>query len=288
MQPRTEPIVPFGRYSDYFSDHNVHERLIADYDRLQLFKKALAKTIRPGSCVMDLGAGTGVLTRMALDMEAAHVVAIEQNPHLFNLRDPQLAAAVADGTVELIGENSRDWNGAAYHNKIDVIVSETIGTFGINEGILPYLSDACSRFLKNGGSVIPLSVGVDLFLVSARESQVACVEFDAGILGITHCLASVIFSTHDMVEGRVRRCVKIQIPAGNWMLVVSPRARLSDGVGFSGGAIPPSLGRAVIPVGNMSYPQAAIFTLESGDTYATASLEVASLEGAIFLYCWEY
>lgn len=288
MPPRTEPAVPPGRYSDYFADPEVHARLTADSDRLRLFREALERVIQPGFCVMDLGAGTGVLTRMALDLQAGHIVALEQNPGLFATQDRQMVEALANGTVNLVEQNSLRWEGKSYRQKIDVIVSETIGTFGINEGILPTLSDACSRFLKHGGRTVPFAIGVDIFLIPTQGSEVPHVAFGTEVECDAQFVGSLSFSIATASGELARQSLSMEIPAGNWMLGVSPRACLSADIGFSRETTPRSFGRGVLPIGKMARRSAAMFTLESDETFATARLELVASAIPVFSYRWHY
>ncbi|MFQ5738828.1 MAG: SAM-dependent methyltransferase, partial [Acidobacteriota bacterium] len=46
--------------------------------------------------------------------------------------------------------------------KVDVIVSDQIGRFGFEAGLLGYYQDAGQRFLKPGGTMIPSRVGLNV------------------------------------------------------------------------------------------------------------------------------
>jgi protein arginine N-methyltransferase 1 len=52
---------------------------------------------------------------------------------------------------------------------VDVIITETIGNFGVDEGILASLIDAKKRFLKPGGTIIPRSL--ELFVAPVEHSK---------------------------------------------------------------------------------------------------------------------
>ena len=52
----------------------------------------------------------------------------------------------------------------------DVIVTETIGNLGLDEGILGWVLDARSRFLKPGGTVIPRSIELVVSLLESPDA----------------------------------------------------------------------------------------------------------------------
>ena len=53
--------------------------------------------------------------------------------------------------------------------KADVIVSELMGSFGIDEYIVSYLTDAKARFLRVGGKIIPSCIKMFIAPVEAPE-----------------------------------------------------------------------------------------------------------------------
>ena len=71
------------------SSFEIHQLLLSDGRRLRAARRALRETVRPGSVVVDLGAGTGILGFLALRAGAGRVYAIERHPIL------RLARAVA-------------------------------------------------------------------------------------------------------------------------------------------------------------------------------------------------
>ncbi|EKD42587.1 MAG: hypothetical protein ACD_73C00093G0001 [uncultured bacterium] len=52
--------------------------------------------------------------------------------------------------------------------KVDVIISETVGSLGFNENILPYIIDARKRHLQDDGHIIPAQLS--LFLAPTSHS----------------------------------------------------------------------------------------------------------------------
>ena len=71
-------------------------QMIEDPVRYQAYKAALERTVRPGDVVLDLGAGTGLMTFLALAAGAGHVYAVEPNPIVNCVNDIATAGARLD------------------------------------------------------------------------------------------------------------------------------------------------------------------------------------------------
>ena len=128
-----------------------HRTLIADQVRNEAFFAALKAVIVPGkSVVADIGAGTGLLGLMASKLGAREVFLFE------TAEVAGVAAAVLKATkakrCHLIPCHSTEFQDKL---AVDVIVSETLGNYALEENIIATLADARQRFLKPGGHVIP-------------------------------------------------------------------------------------------------------------------------------------
>lgn len=127
-----------------------HRRMLADEIRSNAFEIALRSVIRSGeTTVADIGAGTGVLGFMAQRLGAREVHLIEQGTVI------ELAARLADAN-HIPGLHFWQAHSTEILDppKVDVVVSEVLGNFALEENALETLADA-HRFLKAGGVVIP-------------------------------------------------------------------------------------------------------------------------------------
>ncbi|MGQ9896450.1 MAG: 50S ribosomal protein L11 methyltransferase [Acidobacteriota bacterium] len=136
--------------SDYIT-LTYQAELIADKHRVESFQAAIEAVVRPGDVVADVGCGTGILTLMACRAGAQHVYAIDEGPII------ELAKLVVrqNGYADRVTFIRRWSTEAQLPEPVDVIVSETIGNYGAEERILPTLWDACRRWQKPGGKLIP-------------------------------------------------------------------------------------------------------------------------------------
>ena len=128
-----------------------HRTLIADDVRNDAFFRALKSVIEPGkSVVADIGAGTGLLGLMASKLGAKDVFLFE-TAEVAGVAAQVLKANKAK-RCHLIPCHSTEFDD---NLAADVIVSETLGNYALEENIIATLADARRRFLKPGGSIIP-------------------------------------------------------------------------------------------------------------------------------------
>jgi len=132
------------------SEIELHRKLLGDAPRNAAFHAALKAVIKPGvTTVADLGAGTGFLSFLARQLGAKHCTLIEYTDTL------QLATQLArankiDGLSFIQGHSAE----IKKPEKVDVVVSETLGNYALEENLLETLNDA-RRYLKKNGVLIP-------------------------------------------------------------------------------------------------------------------------------------
>jgi protein arginine N-methyltransferase 1 len=133
-----------------------HMNMVLDAARMDAYEEAISRSVRPGDVVVDIGAGTGVLSFLACAAGASRVYAIEGGPVVEVARELCERNSLADRVV-LINE----WSTAAdLPEPADVLITETIGNAAIDEGIIAWTIDARRRLLRPGGVVLPQRVGM--------------------------------------------------------------------------------------------------------------------------------
>lgn len=132
-----------------------HLRMLDDKIRVEAYRKAIFQTVGKDDVVADIGTGTGILAFFALQAGARKVYAIEKDPII----EVAKKAAQENG-LDRICFIQNDSRHTQLPEKVDIIVTETVGCFGVDEGITEILHDAQSRFLKNDGKIIPRALSV--------------------------------------------------------------------------------------------------------------------------------
>ena len=104
--------------------------------------------------VMDVGCGSGILSLFAAQAGARKVYAIEAS----NMAESARKLIDANGysqIIEVIQSKIEDISEDMIGKEVDVIVSEPLGTFLLNERMLETYVIARDKFLKEGGKMFP-------------------------------------------------------------------------------------------------------------------------------------
>ena len=145
------------------SEVDWHREMLADRRRVQAFGGAVLSAVQPGDVVLDLGTGSGLLALIACRAGAARVYAIEQGHIIDVARQIARENGLADKITFFHGCSTE----VELPEPVDLIISEIIGSFGLEEQILESLSNARRRFLKPEGRLMP--DGLDIFLAPTEE-----------------------------------------------------------------------------------------------------------------------
>lgn len=144
---------------------SAHRVMLRDHVRTESFRNAIEEAVRPGDVVVDLGAGTGILSVFAARAGARKVYAIERTG-VVNVARQVIADAGAEA-VELLAIDASE---VELDEQCDVLISECIGFFGLQENMISDVLNLRRRVLKPDGRVVPQSI--DLF-VAPVEAQAA-------------------------------------------------------------------------------------------------------------------
>jgi protein arginine N-methyltransferase 3 len=146
-----------GEQDEYFSSYSyygIHEEMLKDQIRMEsyhLFISRNAELFRD-KVVLDVGCGTGILSMLALQSGASHVIAIDQSDVIYK-------------AIEIAKENGYEEKITFIHgqvedcvlpvDKVDVIISEWMGYFLLFESMMDTVLYARDKWLKDPRQVYP-------------------------------------------------------------------------------------------------------------------------------------
>lgn len=129
----------------------IHRWMLRDSIRNEAYRRALTQVVKPGHVVLDMGAGTGILSIFAAQAGARKVFAVERTG--IAMVANQIVAS--NGLEDRIDVMKADLEDVDLPEKVDVIISEWMGGLGVDENMLAPLVMARDRWLKPGGIIVP-------------------------------------------------------------------------------------------------------------------------------------
>jgi protein arginine N-methyltransferase 1 len=128
-----------------------HYNMLNDAVRMRGFKAAIDFVVRPGSKVLELGGGTGVLSYFAIQ-KAAKVWCVERNPELVAKARQILSLNPPGDKVEIIEADAFDF---LPPERVDVVICEMIHVAMLREKQIPVISSFKERYLTRFGKPLP-------------------------------------------------------------------------------------------------------------------------------------
>lgn len=130
---------------DFMKDDGVFLPMLNDDGRNQFYKAAI-QLAAPGKVVCDVGAGTGLLSILAVKAGAKRVIAVEQDPVRTEYMRSIISRVGMLDKIEIVNDNFLNTDIAA-----DIYVSETVNTQIFGEDMIKLSNHAH----KHGGVWIP-------------------------------------------------------------------------------------------------------------------------------------
>lgn len=167
-----EPSELFPEVSNLYEFLSVHSDMVFDKERVNRYHQAINQQIKPGDVVVDIGTGTGLLAFLCIRAGAKRVHAIERSGALKWAKMLAQHHGFSD-KIKFYATDSRD---VKLPEKVDVILTETIGHIAFEEGMVESVFDAKFRFLTPGGKIIPQKVTLKLVPVCEDHIYQSCID----------------------------------------------------------------------------------------------------------------
>jgi protein arginine N-methyltransferase 1 len=156
-----------------------HQRMVADRIRVEAYRKAIHARVKPGDVVVDIGTGTGLLAVFAAEAGARRVFAIDWG----SIQATAQEVARVNGYGDVITVLRGDAKQIALPEPADWVISELMGSFGLEEDVMAILIEA-RRWLKPGGGFLPESLTFQLAPVAAPQTHELITFWQTADLGI--------------------------------------------------------------------------------------------------------
>ncbi len=142
-----------------YSRTDIHAEMLEDRARTNAYRRALLDLDLRGKTVLDVGAGTGILSLFAAQAGAERVYAVEAS----ELASTTAAIVRANGLEDRITVIPCPVEEVELPGPVDVIVSEWMGYFLLFERMLDGVLTARDRWLAPGGTLLPRTARLKLF-----------------------------------------------------------------------------------------------------------------------------
>ncbi len=152
--------------NDFWSLNEGTFYCLYDQKRTLAFRKAIRNTVKNGDVVLELGAGSGILSMFAADAGAKKVYSVElDKTNLSSLK----TSVMNNGYHDIIEVIEGDALTVAIPEKVDVVICELIATGLIEELQVPAMNNA-QKYMKPNASVILKEYDVKLSLVNQKNT----------------------------------------------------------------------------------------------------------------------
>lgn len=141
--------------------------MMADRGRTAAYARAIDAAVQPGSVVLDIGTGAGIMALLACRAGAARVYAVDPGAVIDVARDVAAANGFAD-RIRFVQSASTDID---LPEPVDGVVAEIHGVLPLFRRSVVSLLDARARFLKPSGWMIPRRETLWAALVSSPAAH---------------------------------------------------------------------------------------------------------------------
>ena len=161
-----------------------HIPMLNDQPRNEAFQTAIERAIAvkgKGALVLDIGAGSGLLSMMAARAGAETITTCEMVPVIAEAAAEIVRANGFGDRITVVGKSSADLIvGEDMAERADILISEILSSDLLAEHVLPTFEDARRRLLRDDAIIIPARVSAMGCLVESavleRYSQVGHVS----------------------------------------------------------------------------------------------------------------
>jgi type II protein arginine methyltransferase len=138
-----------------------HFNMLNDIERNEQYNSAIRQVVDTQSTVLDVGTGSGLLSMMAARAGAQKIYTCEVVHPIAEIARQVIASNGYADRIEVFAKKSDELVlGIDIPERLDILITETIDSGLIGEGIIPIVKQAREYLLKPGARVVPLGATV--------------------------------------------------------------------------------------------------------------------------------
>lgn len=149
-----------------------HDPTLADPERVEAYRRAIGRYVRPGLVVMDVGTGTGLRALLAAHRAPRRLYAVDPSRQLDTARWVARRHGLSEA-ITFVREDSRRFTPP--EKKVDVLLHEQLGPALFDAGLVSQLVGLRERLLRPGGRILPHRFEVYIEPIQLRNE--ACLPF---------------------------------------------------------------------------------------------------------------
>ncbi|XP_042392494.1 probable protein arginine N-methyltransferase 1 [Zingiber officinale] len=169
-------------YFDSYSHFGIHEEMLKDVVRTKTYQNVIYQNtfLFKNKVVLDVGAGTGILSLFCAKAGAKHVYAVECSQMADMAKEIVRTNGYSDVITVLKGKVEEIELPVAH---VDVIISEWMGYFLLFENMLNTVLYARDKWLINDGVILPDKALLFLTAIEDAEYKEDKIEFWNNVYG---------------------------------------------------------------------------------------------------------
>ncbi|KAB5514206.1 hypothetical protein DKX38_028112 [Salix brachista] len=169
-------------YFDSYSHFGIHEEMLKDAVRTKTYQNVIYQNnfLFKDKVVLDVGAGTGILSLFCAKAGAAHVYAVECS-HMANMAKEIVESNGFSNVITVLKGKIEEIELPVA--KVDIIISEWMGYFLLFENMLNSVLYTRDKWLVNDGIVLPDKTSLYLTAIEDAEYKEDKIEFWNNVYG---------------------------------------------------------------------------------------------------------
>ncbi|KMZ71913.1 putative Protein arginine n-methyltransferase 1 [Zostera marina] len=169
-------------YFDSYSHFGIHEEMLKDTVRTKTYQNVIYqnKFLFKDKIVLDVGAGTGILSLFCAHVGAKHVYAVECS-QMADVAKEIVEANGYSNVITVLKGKMEDLVLPVTH--VDILISEWMGYFLLFENMLDTVLYARDKWLVDGGIILPDKASLYLTAIEDAEYKDDKIEFWNDVYG---------------------------------------------------------------------------------------------------------